>query len=88
MHTQEVKAHSVVFATVFRPSRPGGSWLEKAIEKFGLPCANCGYPIVSQSLEWCPHLYVTGPLAELGIGPIIRNISGARQAAERIVRSV
>lgn len=86
--TQEVKAHSVVFATGFRPSRPGGSWLEKAIEKYGLPCANCGYPIVSQSLEWCPHLYVTGPLAELEIGPIARNISGARQAAEKIVQSV
>lgn len=41
-----------------------------------------------QSLEWCPHLYVTGPLAELEIGPIARNISGARQAAERIVQSI
>ncbi|RBP88756.1 NADPH-dependent L-lysine 6-monooxygenase-like protein [Cytobacillus firmus] len=86
--TQEVKVHSIVFATGFRPSRPGGSWLEKAIEMFGLPCAKCGYPIVSQSLEWCPQLYVTGPLAELEIGPIARNISGARQAAERIVQSI
>ncbi|MCM3245879.1 lysine N(6)-hydroxylase/L-ornithine N(5)-oxygenase family protein [Cytobacillus firmus] len=86
--TQEVKVQSIVFATGFRPSRPGGSWLEKAIETFGLPCAKCGYPIVSQSLEWCRHLYVTGPLAELEIGPIARNISGARQAAERIVQSI
>ncbi|MEK3854223.1 FAD/NAD(P)-binding protein [Cytobacillus sp. FSL H8-0458] len=86
--TQEVKAHSIVLATGFRTSRPGGSWLESAIKKFALPCAKCGYPIVSQSLEWCPHLYVMGPLAELEIGPIARNISGARQAAERIVRSV
>ncbi|MDF2036539.1 FAD/NAD(P)-binding protein [Cytobacillus oceanisediminis] len=85
---QEVKVQSIVFATGFMPSRPGGSWLEKAIETFGLPCAKCGYPIVSQSLEWCPHLYVTGPLAELEIGPIARNISGARQAAERIVQSI
>ncbi|MCM3392818.1 FAD/NAD(P)-binding protein [Cytobacillus oceanisediminis] len=86
--TQEVKVQSIVFATGFRPSRPGGRWLEKAIETFGLPCAKCGYPIVSQSLEWCRHLYVTGPLAELEIGPIARNISGARQAAERIVQSI
>lgn len=85
---QEIKVQSIVFATGFRPSRPGGSWLEKAIEMFGLPCAKCGYPIVSQSLEWCPHLYVTGPLAELEIGPIARNISGARQAAKRIVQSI
>ncbi|KON88826.1 hypothetical protein AF332_19805 [Sporosarcina globispora] len=88
MDTQEVKVQSIVFATGFRPSRPGGNWLEKAIEKFGLPCAKCGYPIVSHSLEWCPHLYVTGPLAELEIGPIARNISGARQAAERIIQSI
>lgn len=86
--TQEVKVQSIDFATGFRPSRPGGRWLEKAIETFGLPCAKCGYPIVSQSLEWCRHLYVTGPLAELEIGPIARNISGARQAAERIVQSI
>jgi hypothetical protein len=85
---QEVIARSVVFATGFKPTRPGGSWLGKAIEKYELPCARCGYPIVSQSLEWCPHLYVMGPLAELEIGPIARNISGARQAAERIVQSV
>jgi thioredoxin reductase len=85
---QEIKARSVVFATGFKPKRPGGSWLEKVIEKYGLPCAKCGYPIVSQGLEWCPHLYVMGPLAELEIGPIARNISGARQAAERIVQNV
>ena len=85
---QEIKVQSIVFATGFRSSRPGGRWLEKAIETFGLPCAKCGYPIVSQSLEWCPHLYVTGPLAELEIGPIARNISGARQAAVRIVQSI
>jgi thioredoxin reductase len=85
---QVVKARSVVFTTGFKPTRPGGSWLGKAIVKYGLPCARCGYPIVSQSLEWCPHLYVMGPLAELEIGPIARNISGARQAAERIVQSV
>lgn len=84
----EVNVQSVVFATGFKPSRPGGSWLEKAIEEYGLPCAKCGYPIVSHSLEWCQHLYVMGPLAELEIGPIARNISGARQAAERIVQSI
>ncbi|RSD25905.1 FAD/NAD(P)-binding protein [Mesobacillus subterraneus] len=85
---QEVKVRSVVFATGFKPSRPGGEWLETAIQRHALPCAECGYPIVSESLEWCKNLYVMGPLAELEIGPIARNISGARQAAERIVRSV
>ncbi|MDM5220760.1 hypothetical protein QUF86_08335 [Peribacillus sp. NJ11] len=41
-----------------------------------------------KSLQWGPGLYVTGALAELEMGPISRNISGARQAAERIVNSL
>ena len=32
------------------------------------------------------RIFVTGPLADLAIGPISRNIVGARRAAERIVR--
>ncbi|WP_080844109.1 FAD/NAD(P)-binding protein [Cytobacillus gottheilii] len=83
-----VEVQSVILATGFKPERPGGGWLEETIEEYSLPCAKCGYPIVSPSLEWCPHLYVIGPLAELEMGPIARNISGARQAAERIVLSV
>jgi hypothetical protein len=50
-----------------------------------LPCADCGYPIVSRALQWGHDLYVIGALAELEMGPIARNISGARQAAGRIV---
>jgi hypothetical protein len=81
------KVRNVLLATGFLPTRPG-KWVEKLIEAENLSCANCGYPIVSKDLEWCPHLYVMGPLAELEIGPIARNISGARQAAERIVSSL
>ena len=88
LEQQEVNVNSIIFATGFKPGRPGGGWLDKAIEKFDLPCARCGYPIVSPTLEWCPHLYVMGSLAELEIGPIARNISGARQAAERIVQNI
>lgn len=85
---QEVNVNSIVFATGFKPGRPGGGWLDQVIKKLDLPCAQCGYPIVSPTLEWCPHLYVIGSLAELEIGPIARNISGARQAAERIVQNI
>jgi thioredoxin reductase len=81
---KEFHAGSIVLATGYLPQLPGGSWLRKLIETQGLSCARCGYPIVDQKLQWCPHLYVSGPLAELEIGPIARNISGARHAAERI----
>lgn len=66
----------------------GKDWLTPVIRSHDLRCAECGYPIVSQSLQWGPDLYVTGALAELEMEPISRNISGARQAAERIVNSL
>ncbi|MFC4321785.1 NAD(P)-binding domain-containing protein [Litchfieldia salsa] len=79
-----IQTRSILLATGFSPTRPG-KWVEKLIEVEKLSCAQCGYPIVDENLQWYPHLYVIGPLAELEIGPIARNISGARQAAERIV---
>ena len=59
--------------------------LSHLIQAENLPCSECGYPLVSEGLEWAPRLHVMGALAELEIGPIARNISGARHAAERIV---
>lgn len=79
---------TLLLATGFKPTLPGREWLTPMIHKHHLQCAECGYPIVSKSLQWGPNLYVIGALAELEIGPIARNISGARQAAERIVSSL
>ncbi|HZG72495.1 MAG TPA: FAD/NAD(P)-binding protein [Chondromyces sp.] len=79
---------TVLLATGFKPTLPGREWLAPMIHKYHLKCAECGYPILSKSLQWGPGLYVTGALAELEMGPIARNISGARQAAERIVSSL
>ncbi len=58
--------------------------VDDAIAQLGLPCAACGYPIVSSQLAWAPGLHVTGPLAELELGPVARNIAGARAAGERL----
>ncbi len=53
-----------------------------------LPCAQCGYPLVDMELRWHPRVHVSGPLAELELGPVSRNIAGARRAGDRIVASV
>ncbi|WP_456278767.1 NAD(P)-binding domain-containing protein [Bacillus sp. AK128] len=82
---QVMKANSLILATGFQSTLLEQSWLKQLIVDENLSCANCGFPIINENLEWCPHLYVTGPLAELEIGPVSRNISGARRAAERIV---
>lgn len=79
---------TVLLATGFKPSLPGKEWLSPVIDTHQLCCSECGYPIVSRSLQWGPNLYVTGALAKLEIGPIARNIAGARHAAERIVASL
>jgi hypothetical protein len=76
----------LVLATGFEPHRPGGALLDDtAVERLGLPCAACGYPIVSRRLEWAPGLFVSGPLAELELGPTARNIAGARAAGDRLL---
>jgi hypothetical protein len=74
----------VILATGFDRSPPGGEWLDRAIGQFGLSCNECGYPIVEAKLRWRPGLYVTGPLAELELGPVASNIIGARHAASRL----
>lgn len=83
-----LRTDCLILATGFDPRRPGGEWLDRAIEAYRLPCAPCGYPIVNSSLCWEKGLFVTGPLAELEIGPAARNIIGARLAGQRIRRAV
>jgi cation diffusion facilitator CzcD-associated flavoprotein CzcO len=75
---------ALLLATGFERRRPGGAWVARLIEDYGLPCAGCGYPVVDAQLRWHPRIFVTGPLAELEIGPVSRNIVGARRAGDRI----
>ncbi len=81
---RRVRTESVLLATGFPAHRPGGAWLDEAVDALQLPCAACGYPIVDRGLRWHPRLFVTGPLAELEIGPVSRNLSGAQRAGDRI----
>ena len=85
LEDRTIRADRVLLATGFPPRRPGGAWLDEAVDEYTLPCAACGYPIVDRGLRWHSRLLVTGPLAELEIGPVSRNLSGARRAGDRIV---
>jgi cation diffusion facilitator CzcD-associated flavoprotein CzcO len=79
-----LRAARIVLATGYDQKRPGGAWLDAAVAECGLPLAPCGYPVLDQRLCWAPGLYVSGPLAELEIGPVARNLLGARLAGERL----
>ncbi len=82
----QIEVASVVLATGFQTHRPGGQLLgAEAIDRLGLPCAECGYPLLSGGLEWAEGLFVSGALAELELGPTARNIAGARAAGERLL---
>ena len=70
----------VILATGFQTKCPGSPLIEQMISEFNLPCNPCGYPILGRDLRWDEHIFVTGPLAELQVGPCARNIVGARNA--------
>jgi len=84
----ELDVTRVLLATGFASPRPGGALIDQLIASDALPCASCGYPIVDTSLRWHPRVYVSGPLAELELGPASRNIAGARRAGDRLVEVV
>lgn len=82
-----LKVQRVLLATGFTSRRPGGALIDELVESASLPCARCGYPIVDTALRWHPRVYVSGPLAELELGPASRNIAGARRAGDRLVEA-
>lgn len=84
---QRLDVDEVVLATGFEAKRPGGTLIDGAIRTMDLPTATDGFPIVDRHLRWREGLFVMGPLAELEVGPVSRNISGARMAADRIIKS-
>jgi hypothetical protein len=76
----------VFLGTGLGTRRPGGRWLDELCGAEGLPTAPCGFPIVGAGLDWAPGLYATGALGELELGPVARNLAGARRAGDRIVK--
>lgn len=79
-----LQASHLLLATGFELKRPGGAWLDAAVEQHDLPVAADGYPIPDRRLCWAPGLFAVGPLAELEIGPVARNFAGIKLAAERL----
>ncbi|MGB5618396.1 MAG: FAD/NAD(P)-binding protein [Desulfobacterales bacterium] len=77
---------TVVLATGFRSGRPGGTFIDQVIEELGLRCGPCGFPVIGEDLRWAANIFVTGPLAELQLGPCARNIIGARNAGRHLLK--
>lgn len=82
--SHRVEVQAVLLATGWDNAPPGTPWLPRAADALGLRTAPCGHPIPDPGLRWASGLYVMGALAELEVGPVSRNIAGARIAAARI----
>ncbi|MEM9598416.1 MAG: FAD/NAD(P)-binding protein [Acidobacteriota bacterium] len=85
---QVLEGAHLLLATGFDPRRPGGPMLDRLCGTIDFPCAACGYPVVDSYLRWHPRIHVTGPLAELELGPVARNIAGARRAGDRLIAAL
>lgn len=76
----------IICATGFDSCCPNKELVEKLSRNFGLPLANCGYPLLAKDLSWGDeNIFAIGALAELRMGPTSRNIIGARQAADLLL---
>jgi hypothetical protein len=82
---ETLRADLVLLATGLDEGRSGAGWLDAVVRSLPLSCAPCGSPRLDAALQWAPGLHVSGPLAELEIGPLARNIAGALFAAERLL---
>ncbi|ULG74494.1 NAD(P)-binding domain-containing protein [Macrococcus brunensis] len=85
---REISYHRIALATGCGSDLCQDPLFSQLIQTYQLPTASCGFPVVSHNLEWFDQLYVSGPLAELELGPVSRNIIGGRKAAERIAEAL
>ena len=77
---------AIVLATGFEGAIPGQSIVSDISRNFNLALSPCGFPLLKESVHWGKGFYCSGALAEMRIGPVARNIPGARSAAEEIVQ--
>ncbi len=74
----------ILLATGFKSSILQQPMIQSLIQNANAPLLSCGFPNITHELEWLPHLFVAGGLADLELGPFARNIMGGKEAAQRI----
>ncbi|WP_049424944.1 NAD(P)-binding domain-containing protein [Staphylococcus warneri] len=77
----------ILLATGFENTVMSQPMIQDLVLHFNAPIAQCGFPDITHELEWLPHLFVAGGLADLELGPFGRNIMGGREASERIYQA-
>ena len=85
---EPLEADRLILATGFDGGRPGGTLVDRLIDRFRLPTTPEGYPVVDRDLAWHPRIHVSGALAELMVGPCARNIVGVRNAGRLLLAGI
>ena len=81
-------SHHISLATGFVNKICNQPLIQHLIYDEQAPLNSCGYPSLSDELEWLPQLFVVGGLADLELGPFARNIMGGKEGAERISKAL
>lgn len=87
-HGQEYECERIWYATGTRFDATTNPLLQTIAAAFPTSIVN-GLPVLDQHLRWpgC-ELFVMGGLAALQVGPVARNLYGAKMASERIVQAL
>jgi len=80
---RELAIDRVILATGFEPEFQADPLLQSILATPGLQMLG-GRPVLNRYLELLPGFYVSGWAAELQLGPLARNILGARIAARLV----
>lgn len=85
--TQE-KFHRIWLSTGTRFDVNSEPLLKEVLQAYPIPAIN-GLPVLDDNLRWrgC-SLFVMGGLAALQIGPTARNLSGARMASDKMLKTI
>lgn len=85
---ETIEADRLVLATGFKPTLPAKNLVDHLHQQANLPIAPCGFPITDRFLRWNSRIFVAGGQGELTLGPVARNIAGARRAGNLIKRFI
>lgn len=85
---QRLQISSLILATGLSSGFGGEPSISGMASRLGLPVGPCGTPLTDRELHWGKGIHVSGPLAEMELGPVARNIVGARMAGERLRQKV
>lgn len=77
----------ILLATGFKNNIMQMPVIQSFVENTQAPLTETKHPVLNESLEWLPGVFVSGALADIELGPFARSFAGGREAASRISKA-